>query len=111
MQGAESEARVGSEAQVGAEARVGSEARMGAEARVGSEGRSSYNSSTIWKASSSDQETVNSNASGMQISFLGTASSVDCRSRYPSPPPAPSPCPPRSFYPPLAMIFCPISSG
>lgn len=59
----------------------------------GSDARSSYNSSTIWRASSIDQEAVNSNATGMQISFLGTASSINCRSRFclraPSPPPAP----------------------
>lgn len=82
MQGVGSDAQEGSDAWVGSDARVGPDPRAGSEVRVGSEGRSSYNSSTLWKASSSDQETVNSNASGMQISFLGTASSVDCRSRY-----------------------------
>ena len=44
--------------------------------------QTSYNSSTIWKASSEDQEIVNSNATGMQLSFLGTASSVNCKTRY-----------------------------
>ena len=69
----------------------------------GSDVRSSYNSSTIWKASSIDQEVVNSNATGMQISFLGTASSVDCKSRFclctPLGPSFPYPPPPSSVVP------------
>ena len=68
---------------------------------TGSDMRSSYNSSTIWKASSMDQEVVNSNATGMQISFLGTASSVDCKSRFclgaPPSPPHPKPPPPPTY--------------
>ena len=49
-----------------------------------SDAHTSYNSSTIWEASSDDQEIVNSNATGMQLSFLGTASSVTCKTRYAS---------------------------
>ena len=48
----------------------------------GTAASTSYNSSTIWRASSIDQEVVNSNATGMQISFLGTASSMNCKTRY-----------------------------
>jgi len=42
---------------------------------------SSYNSSTIWRADADEQEVVNSNATGMQISFLGTAGNLNSRTR------------------------------
>ena len=47
----------------------------------------SYNSSTVWRGEAEEQEVVNSNATGMQISFLGTAGSLDSRTRQ-----VPSPC-------------------
>jgi len=42
---------------------------------------SSYNSSSVWRGDAEEQEVVNSNASGMQISFLGTAGSPTTRTR------------------------------
>ncbi|DBA74831.1 TPA: hypothetical protein ACH3X2_009173 [Trebouxia sp. C0005] len=45
---------------------------------------SSYNSSNVWRGDEEEQEVVNSNASGMQISFLGTAGSLTTRTRSPS---------------------------
>ena len=41
----------------------------------------SYNSSSVWRGEAEEQEVVNSNATGMQISFLGTAGSLDSRTR------------------------------
>ena len=41
----------------------------------------SYNSSTVWRGDAEEQEVVNSNATGMQISFLGTAGSLSSRTR------------------------------
>ncbi len=42
---------------------------------------SSYNSSSVWRGDAEEQEVVNSNATGMQISFLGTAGSLTTRTR------------------------------
>lgn len=42
---------------------------------------SSYNSSSVWRGDAEEQEVVNSNATGMQISFLGTAASLTTRTR------------------------------
>ena len=42
---------------------------------------SSYNSSSVWRGDAEEQEVVNSNASGMQISFLGTAGTLTTRTR------------------------------
>ena len=42
---------------------------------------SSFNSSTLWRADAYEQELVNSNATGMQISFLGTAGGLSSRTR------------------------------
>ncbi len=51
--------------------------------RLGCSGASmsSYNSSSVWRGDAEEQEVVNSNASGMQISFLGTAGSLTTRTR------------------------------
>ncbi|DBA89422.1 hypothetical protein WJX77_002898 [Trebouxia sp. C0004] len=45
---------------------------------------SSYNSSSVWRGDAEEQEVVNSNATGMQISFMGTAGSLTTRTRSPS---------------------------
>ncbi|KAL0052085.1 hypothetical protein WJX82_007711 [Trebouxia sp. C0006] len=45
---------------------------------------SSYNSSSVWRGDAEEQEVVNSNATGMQISFLGTAGTLTTRTRSPS---------------------------
>ncbi len=45
---------------------------------------SSYNSSSVWRGDAEEQEVVNSNATGMQISFLGTAGTLTTRTRSPT---------------------------
>lgn len=54
--------------------------------RVGCSGASmsSYNSSSVWRGDAEEQEVVNSNATGMQISFLGTAGTLTTRTRSPT---------------------------
>ncbi len=47
---------------------------------------SSYNSSSVWRGDAEEQEVVNSNATGMQISFLGTAATLTTRTRSPTNP-------------------------